>query len=284
MAAEDETRTSADHEIREYYHRILSFYEAELKDRGDEDFWIWAGSEPAGCRVLEIGAGTGRATQFLARKAGRVVAFDLSPEMIAVARRRCENQPHVSCLVADMRTLKLADRFDLIVAVDDPFVHLTEEEDRQRAFSCVAEHLALDGRFLLDAAWVPPERRHTAQGGGVVEEREAGDGLAVREIWHCDDSRLCTTRFEYRVAGRLEAEASFPSRLWSLDELADRSCAAGLEITHTWGDFDRRPWDRATSPRLIAEMRGPGGPGPLERKRTRQWAGKPAPAVGRRMA
>lgn len=247
--------TESDDEVREYYHRVLPFYEAELKDRGDEDFWVWAASEPAGCRVLEVGAGTGRATRFLARAAGRVVAFDLTPEMIAVARRRLEQQPHVSCLVADLRTLRFAQRFDLIAAVDDPFVHLIEDENRMRAFARVAEHLAPGGRFLLDAAWLPPERRHAAQDGGLVEEREADGDLAVREIWSCDDSRLCTTRFEYRVDGHLEAKASFPSRLWSLDELEEWCRAAGLEITHIWGDFDRRPWERSTSPRLIAEMR-----------------------------
>jgi SAM-dependent methyltransferase len=254
--AENETGTSTDDQVREYYHRILPFYETELKDRGDADLWAWAASEPAGCRVLEIGAGTGRATRFLARTAGRVVAFDLSLETIAVARRRFAEQPHVSFLVADLRILQLAERFDLIAAVDDPFVHLTADEDRERAFARVAEHLAPDGRFLLDAAWLSPERRHTAEEGGLVEDREEEGGLSVREVWRCDaGSRLCTTGFEYRVDGRLEAKASFPSRLWSLVEIEARCRAAGLEITRLWGDYDRRPWDRATSSRLIAEMR-----------------------------
>lgn len=254
--AESGIETSADDQIREYYHRVLPFYETELKGRGDEELWVWAASEPAGCRVLEIGAGTGRATRFLARTAGRVVAFDLSLEMTVVARRHFAEQPHVSFLVADLRTLQLAERFDLIAAVDDPFVHLTKDEDRERAFARVAEHLASNGCFLLDAAWLSPERRHTAEEGGLVEERGEEGGLSVREVWRCDaGSRLCTTRFEYRVDGRLEAKASFPSRLWSLAEIRARCRAAGLEITRLWGDYDRRPWDRATSSRLIAEMR-----------------------------
>lgn len=248
--------TSSDEEIREYYHRVLPFYEAELKDRGDGALWEWASSEPAGCRVLEVGAGTGRATRFLARKAGRVVAFDLTPEMVAIARRRFAGHPRVSVLVADLRTLQLEERFDLIAAVDDPFVHLIEDEERDRAFAAVAAHLAPGGRFLLDAAWLPPERRHEAENGKLVEEREAEGGLMVRETWRCDpDSRRCITRFEYRVGGQLEAKASFPSRLWSLDEIEERARAAGLGITETWGDFDRRTWDRATSQRLIVEMR-----------------------------
>jgi SAM-dependent methyltransferase len=243
-------------EVREYYHRVLPFYEAELKDRGDGDFWAWAASEPAGCRALEVGAGTGRATQFLARTAGRMAAFDVSLEMIAVARHRFAADPRVSCFVADLRSLSLADRFDLIAAVDDPFVHLTTDADRERAFAAVAGHLAPGGRFLLDAAWLPPERRHAAEADSLVEEQEAAGGLAVREVWRCEaESRLCTTCFEYRVGGRLEAEASFPARLWSLAELEERCRAAGLGIARMWGDYDRRPWDRGTSPRLIVEIR-----------------------------
>jgi SAM-dependent methyltransferase len=251
--------TETGDEVREYYHRVLPFYEAELRDRGDGDFWAWAASAPAGCRVLEPGSGTGRATRFLARTAGRVVSFDVTPEMVAVARRRLAAEPHVSMLVADVRDVRLAERFDLVAAVDDPFVHLTADGDRERAFAKVAEHLAPGGRFLLDAAWLPPGKRRSAEDGGLIEDQEAEGGLAVRQVWRCEaGSRLCTTRFEYRVDGRLEAKASFPARLWSLDEIEERCCAAGLAVSRLWGDYDRRPWDRDTSPRLIAEIRRTG--------------------------
>jgi SAM-dependent methyltransferase len=247
---------STDDEVREYYHRVLPFYEAELKDRGDGDFWAWAAGEPAGCRVLEPGSGTGRATQFLARTAGGVVAFDLAPEMVAVARRRFAAEPRVSVLVADLREARFAERFDLVAAVDDPFVHLTGDADRDRAFATVAEHLAPGGRFILDAAWLPPESRKTAETAELIDDQEADDGLAIRTIWSCEtESRLCTSRIEYRVNGRLEAKASFPARLWSLAELERRAHAAGFAITQLWGDYDRRPWDRGSSPRLIAELR-----------------------------
>ena len=243
-------------EVRNYYHRILPFYEAELRGRGDERFWVEMAGEPADCRVLELGAGTGRATELLARKAGRVVASELVPEMIAEARRKVGGLPHVQLLAADMRELRLQQEFDLVVAVDDPFVHLTEDEDRDRAFRAAAGHLAPGGRFVLDAAWFPPEDREDAADGLVKEHAADGGRLCVREVWHCDpETRLCTTRFEYRQAGELVEEASFPGRLWSVDELEDRARSAGLRVSRLWGDYDLRPWDRGSSQRLIAEMR-----------------------------
>jgi SAM-dependent methyltransferase len=256
MAPPDPLAGTAD-EVRTYYRRILPFFERELADRGDEDFWTWAASSPAGCRVLELGAGTGRATAFLARTAGRVVAFDLSTELIAVARRRLAPAANVRLLVADMREINLRTEVDLVVAVDDPFVHLTRAADRARAFGSAARHLAPDGRFLLDAAWLPPEQRTEAgRPGGFVLERSGRGRLRVRETWRCDpETRLCSACFEYRLESRTLERASFAARLWSMDEIESRARAAGLQVTQVWGAYDRRPWDRATSPRLLVEMR-----------------------------
>jgi hypothetical protein len=90
----------------------------------------------------------------------------------------------------------------------------------------------------------------------MVQERTARDGrLHIREVWRCDPgTRLCTARFEYRQDGQLAAEASFPGRLWSVEELESRARAAGLRLSRLWGDYDCRAWDRASSPRLIAEL------------------------------
>jgi SAM-dependent methyltransferase len=257
MAKPAELTQDSPGEVRDYYHQILPFYDLELEGRGDGELWAWAASAPPGCRVLELGAGTGRATASLARTAGRVVALELSPEMIAVARRRLAGLSNVWLVAADMREAPLRPLFDLVIAVDDPFVHLTADADRERAFSTAARHLLPGGRFLLDAAWFSPEQRHAAGGPeGLVKENSGRDGLRVRETWHCDpESRFCTARYEYFVQDRQVQNASFPARLWSREELEHRARAAGLQIAHLWGDYDRRPWDRTTSPRLIAELR-----------------------------
>jgi SAM-dependent methyltransferase len=244
-------------EVRGYYHRILPFYELELAERGDAGFWARAAAEPRGSRVLELGAGTGRATAALAETAGRIVACDIAPELIALARRRLAGLPHVTLLVADMRELALAARFDLVVAVDDPFVHLTDDGDRDRALAAAARHLAPHGRFLVDAAWFPPARRRDAGSAeGLVLRHRAPAGLDVAVTWHCDPKAdLCTARYEYRAAGRELERAAFPARLWSTEELEQRAAAAGLQVTRLWGDYDGSGWNRATSPRLIAELR-----------------------------
>ncbi|HEV7515129.1 MAG TPA: class I SAM-dependent methyltransferase [Thermoanaerobaculia bacterium] len=260
--------TGKTEEVRDYYHRILPYYDAELADRGDGGFWTWAAGEPRPARVLELGCGTGRATVFLARSATRVVGFDLSPELVARARRKLGGEragAKVDLFAADMRDLALRERFDLVTAVDDPFSHLIADEDRGRAFTAASRHLAPGGRFLLDAAWFSPQARRQAAGAeGLVREHSVrrppgndmgGGDLMVHQVWHCDpDSRVCSARFEYRLGDRRAAAASFPARLWSLGELTRRAHDAGLVVAHLWGDYDRRPWARLTSSRMIAEL------------------------------
>jgi SAM-dependent methyltransferase len=244
-------------QVRDYYRRIAPFLDCELADRGDEAFWEWAAREPAGCRVLEVGAGTGRATRCLARSAGRVGAFDLSLDLIAIARRRLAGVPHVTLFVGDMRQLASAAAFDLVVAVDDPFAHLLADAERDAALGAMAACLAPGGRLILDAAWQPSGRRALARSAaGLVFERFRGGGsgqLRVREELHCHAGRLCDTRLEYARDGQILATVSYRSRFWSLAEIHRRCHARGLTITHLWGDYDRRPWHRTTSARLLVE-------------------------------
>jgi len=246
-------------EVRAYYRRIAPYLDLELADRGDRGFWEWAASEPAGCRVLELGAGTGRATRFLARGAARVFACDLSPELIAIARERLGGLKNVRLFVADMRRLCLAARFDLVVAVDDPFAHLLLDGERDRALRAAATHLAPGGRLVLDAAWFSPHRRELAsRPEGLVSERFRGGGagqLRVREEVRCDAGRICQSRIEYRRGDEPPVAASFRSRLWSLAEVGRRCRAAGLEVVSLWGGYDRRPFQRLSSSRLIVEAR-----------------------------
>jgi ubiquinone/menaquinone biosynthesis C-methylase UbiE len=84
---------------------------------------------PAPCReALDIGCGTGAFSRLLAETSGRVLALDLSPNMIGLARERSARLPNIDFEVADVLTRELpAETFDCIATIAT-LHHLPVEE------------------------------------------------------------------------------------------------------------------------------------------------------------
>jgi len=76
-------------------------------------------SLPAYCpHALEIGCGTGAFARLLAARSGRVLALDLSPRMIEVARESSRAYPNIDFQVADVLAWNFpAGRFDAIATI-----------------------------------------------------------------------------------------------------------------------------------------------------------------------
>lgn len=74
---------------------------------------------PGQCRnALEIGCGTGEFSRMLAGLAEKVLAIDLSAEMIRLARERSKNYPNIEFAAGDAMTYRLPDnRFDCIATL-----------------------------------------------------------------------------------------------------------------------------------------------------------------------
>lgn len=74
---------------------------------------------PEQCRqILEIGCGTGEFSRLLARRAGQVLAIDLSPQMIRLARARSKLYPNIDFVVGDVMACEFADnQFDCIATL-----------------------------------------------------------------------------------------------------------------------------------------------------------------------
>lgn len=246
-------------EVEEYYRTIAPFYDAELADRDDLEFWRALADRHRGARVLELGSGSGRVTAVLAPPARELIGVDISPELLRLARPRLAAWPHARLLQADMLALPFRAPFDLIVAADDPMSHLVEAADRDRALRVVARHLAPGGRFVLDALWfAPSEAARVARPGGRVQHRITsmeGQRLRVVEHWERTDApeHCCHAHYQYHRRGRRPVVADFEARDWSQGELYERFYRAGLAVTRLWGSYQGEPWHPVRSSQLIVE-------------------------------
>ena len=135
-------------------------YKASVYDRyftgvdGDIAFYVSEGCRLAG-RVLEIGCGTGRITVPLAEAGVSVTGLDNSPEMISILEgKRCSLPAPVGkrldIELADMRSFNANRLFKQVFVPYRTFMHLLSPQDQILALTNIYNHLAGNGRLILN--------------------------------------------------------------------------------------------------------------------------------------
>lgn len=103
-----------------------------------------------GRRALEVGAGTGKATRLMAARGVPVLAIEPSPEMAAVARRTCADDPDVQIVESDFEAWDPAgERFGLVCSAT-----AWHWVDAAVGYECARR--ALTGGGVLAAFWNRP--------------------------------------------------------------------------------------------------------------------------------
>ncbi len=77
------------------------------------------GKIPEQCRqILEIGCGTGKFSRLLAQRAEKVLAIDLSPQMIRLAQERSKLYPNIDFVRGDVMAYQFPDnQFDCVATL-----------------------------------------------------------------------------------------------------------------------------------------------------------------------
>ena len=81
-------------EIAELYDRARPYYREEIFD----DLFRLSGIAPEAARVLEVGSGTGRATEPLARRGCEVVCIELGANLAHIAAEKLARYPRVTVI------------------------------------------------------------------------------------------------------------------------------------------------------------------------------------------
>jgi SAM-dependent methyltransferase len=141
---------------------LARYYDLDLiDDPGDVDLYLALAGAGDGS-VLELGAGSGRLCVPLAAAGFDVTAVDRDPDMLDRARaawtaseRTPRRRPGSLRLVeADITTLDLDARFDLVILAFNGLLLLPGREAQAAALACIARHLALAGQAVIDV-WLP---------------------------------------------------------------------------------------------------------------------------------
>ncbi|HEY7024844.1 MAG TPA: class I SAM-dependent methyltransferase, partial [Candidatus Limnocylindrales bacterium] len=140
---------------------LARYYDLDLEtDPGDLDMYLAFADAGAGT-VLELMAGSGRISVPLAEAGYKVTAVDNEPAMLSRAAARWQRTSSrarkggaLDLVEADVTTLELGKRFDLIIVAFNSLLLLDDRATQAQTLEGVARHLKPSGRAVIDV-WLP---------------------------------------------------------------------------------------------------------------------------------
>ncbi len=102
-------------------------------------------------RILDVCCGTGTMCQMLVAEGFELEGFDLSPDMIAEARRKAEKKGlDIRFEVADAAVVEMGKRYDAAYSFFDSLNNVLDKSRLQMAFERAWEHLLPGGSWIFD--------------------------------------------------------------------------------------------------------------------------------------
>lgn len=226
--------------------------------------------------VLQIGVATGRFALPILRDGHRVVGVDASETMIAALRQRLASEPselreRITPVLGDMRTLRLGQRFPLVILPANVFLYNLTQRDQLATLRALRDHLTDDGVlamevFTVDRAMVAAP--HPVIASWRYRDMDGVDYLAEQTALVDPLNQLETLRMVHRRIGpdgRLAAPGVFTEltmRYVYPAEMLLLVRSAGLRIVQFGGDYSSgSPKTAYDGPQLVvAESAGPRNP------------------------
>jgi len=222
----------------------LPFFQSQARKYGDP--------------VLELACGTGRLTIPLRLAGADIVGLDNSQSMLEVARdKTAKSGIEIEYVHADARSFSLGRLFRLIFIANNSLSHLLRREDVEACFRCVREHLAPEGRFIVDVftPWVHFLARDPAQPYQIGQYQDpAGRGqITVSETGRYDSAtQVKHSTFHYQRDEQPEGwDVSLTMRMFYPQEIDALLVYNGFTIENKYGDFDQMPYGAASPKQVI---------------------------------
>lgn len=204
---------------------VAERYDADTSGRKPPDAAVEFLLPFAAGGALELAIGTGRVAVPLAARGVRVAGIDLSPDMVAVLRRKTDNIPVV---VGDMTVERVDGTFSLAYIVCNSLNNVTTQEGQVDVFANAARHLEAGGHFVVE---VGVQNRQRLEVFDLSNTHVGVDELDF------DTQRLVSHHFNL-IDGEWR-RISIPFRSVSPAELDLMARLAGLELRERWADWDR---------------------------------------------
>ena len=224
----------------------------------DIPFWLRMAGRYGG-PILELACGTGRITIPLARAGFEMVGLDVSGSMLRQARKKADEAgARVEWALADYRKFRLDRAFALIIIPFNGIAHLHDLADIESFLKCVKEHLAPEGRFIIDffnprleLLVRDPSKRYPA--GSYPHPDGKGEVVITENNSYDTTTQINAIRWYYQIDGEESCE-ELKMRLFFPRELKALLHYNGFAVESSFGNYDGSSLS-STSPRQVLVCR-----------------------------
>ena len=240
-------------------------YDAQTSwPNADLPLYLEMASESPG-EVLDLACGTGRVLLPLARQGATATGLDISPHMLAVARRKLAAEPddvqaRVTLVEGDMSRFALPRAYGLILIPFRSFQALLTPGDQRGCLECCAKHLLPEGRLVINVfhPWIS---KLVAKKRGEANEYTGPNGEAVKAISQVQfdfAEQMLTSHITYQVTSKAGETRSHDHvlklRYFFRFEMEWMLEACGFEVEALYGDFERSAFS-VESPEMVIVAR-----------------------------
>jgi len=211
-----------------------------LKDLEFYKRWLPKNKE---ARILELCCGTGRLTIPIAKDNYDITGVDFTTTMLEQAKINATKAGlDITFIEADIRTLNLEEKFDLIFISFNSIHHLYKNEDLFNALSSVKNHLKAEGLFLLDC--FNPNIQYTVESEKKeqdIAKYTTKDGRAIsikQKMRYESKTQINRIEWYYFINGKFNSIQNLDMRLFFPQELDSYLKSNGFNIIKKFGDFN----------------------------------------------
>lgn len=194
-------------------------------------------------RILELCCGTGRLTLPIARDGYDISGVDYTSSMLDQAKiKASEAGLEINFIEADIRTLNLQEKYDLIFIPFNSIHHLYKNEDLFKTFNVVKNHLKEGGLFLLDC--FNPNIQYIVEGEKKQQEiatytTEDGREILIKQTMRYENkTQINRIRWHYFINGEFNSIQNLDMRMFFPQELDSYLECSGFNILHKYGGFE----------------------------------------------
>ena len=200
--------------------------------------------------VLDLGCGLGRITMPLAKRGIKVIGVDISPILLAHARRHAEKNKNIKFIREDMRYLDFDQLFDKGFSAFSSFGYFKTRAEDNMVLESISRSLKPKGLFLFD---LPNKDFILNNFQKSATFKKDGFIFTFKRFFERADSVVKT---KLTISGKKRKIVKYMKiRLYNFNELSAVLFRFNFHIEGVWSGVHSEKFDRYSSKRMFILVR-----------------------------